>query len=66
MTYGKNNFYGKGITYEVEDIEDLRYQKDFSMWKPNANKVHNYLYFLNCNKMINIIIYFGIELLSLN
>ena len=46
MTYGKNNFYGKGVTYEVKDISDRGYQKDFCKWSPNMNKLNNYLYYL--------------------
>ena len=46
LFYGKNNFYGKGVTYEVKDISDRGYQKDFCKWSPNMNKLNNYLYYL--------------------
>jgi hypothetical protein len=46
MTYGKNNFYGKGITYEIKDIKDTDYQKEFLNYSPNVEKCKNYINFL--------------------
>lgn len=46
MTYGKNNFYGKGVTYEVKDINDLKYQYSFLEYQPNKKDIENYLCYL--------------------
>ena len=46
MTYGKNNFYGKGVTYEVHDPSDSTYQRDFLRYEPNADHIEKYLCYL--------------------
>ena len=43
MTYGKNNFYGKGVTYEVSDINDYTFQRNFLFYEPDLNHVEDYL-----------------------
>ena len=46
MTYGINNFYDKGVTYTIKNINDTNYQQKFSEYSPDLNKVKNYINFL--------------------
>ena len=46
MTYGINNFYDKGVTYTIKNIEDINYQKDFLYYLPDKERCKNYINFL--------------------
>jgi hypothetical protein len=43
MTYGINNFSNKGITYEIKDISDIKYQHNFFNFKPDYHEIEKYL-----------------------
>jgi len=46
MTYGKNNFSSKGVTYEVKDVSDISFQRNFLNYKPDIDHVEKYLCYL--------------------
>ena len=46
MTYGSNTFSNKGVTYEIKDITDIQYQRNFLLWKPNLDKIDSYICWL--------------------
>jgi hypothetical protein len=63
MTYGINYFSNKNVTYEVKNISDEKYQRDFLNFKPDINKIDRYITLLlniqfnrssfNINKIYN-------------
>jgi hypothetical protein len=46
MTYGKNNFSNKGVTYEVNDVNDISFQRNFLNYKPDLDHIEQYLCYL--------------------
>lgn len=46
MTYGINTFSNKGITYEIDDLDNIEKQKNFLNWKADENRIEEYICWL--------------------
>lgn len=46
MTYGINNFYDKGVTYCIKDVNDIEYQKNFLDYTVDIESIDNYINYL--------------------